>query len=368
MKEQAMPYELYSSLEEMLAPATLSKLEGRPIHYVRCLPFKSEDSLSGNRFLKVVTDDSTNSQYIVKRMCLAWDWLMRATEDDHCRSARLWQAGLLDRLPPAIDHAIVACAQDGEGWAILMRDVGAGLVPRARFSEELNKQFLTAQAQLHAAFWQAPELDDRTLGLSTFRQTYLMLSPQTGYREAEVPDTIPRQIPEGWELFKTLVAEDVASIVASLLEEPQPLCDALARYPRTLVHGDWRHPNLARLPGEPQRTVLLDWQFAAAGPPAIDLARYLAVNKPLLPVSHEEAIEFYRRQLAHELGDGYDESWWRPQLELSLLGGFVQSGWADALGTIGRWGKLAQELGGPDYWRNELAWWSEEVRRAVKWL
>lgn len=363
-----MPHELYSSLDEMLSPATLSKLEGRPIHYVRCLPFKSEDSLSGNRFLKVVTDDSTSPRYIVKRMSLAWDWLMRATGDDRCRSVRLWQAGLLDRVPPAIDHAIVACAQDGEGWAILMRDVGAGLLPFARYSQELSEQFLTAQAQLHAAFWQAPELDDPTLGLSTYQQIYTMLSSQTGYREAEVPDIIPRMIPEGWELFKTLVAEDVGAIVESLLEEPQPLCDALARHPRTLIHGDWRPPNLGRSPGEPQRTVLLDWQFATAGPPAIDLARYLSENSPLLPVGKDEAIEFYRRQLASALGDGYDESWWRPQLELGLLGGFLQSGWGTALDSIGRWGELPQELGGPDHWRDSLAWWSEQTRRAVKWL
>ena len=363
-----MPHELYSSIDEMLAPATLRELTGRPIHYVRCLPFKSEDSLSGNRFLKVVADDSTSSQYIVKRMSMTWDWLMRATGDTHCRSVRLWQAGLLDHLPPAIDHAIVACAKDGEGWAILMRDVGAGLVPRARFSQELNERFLAAQAQLHAAFWQAPELDDPTLGLSSFRQIYTMLSPQTGYREAEVPDIIPRKLLEGWELFKTLVAEDVAGIVASLLEEPQPLCDALVRYPHTLVHGDWRRPNLAAMPGEPERTVLLDWQFATAGPPAIDLARYLSVNSPLLPRSHEEAIEFFRQQLARGLGDSYDESWWRPQLELGLLGSFLQMGWAIALGTIARQGESPQKLGGPDHCRNELAWWSEQTRRAVKWL
>jgi hypothetical protein len=368
MKEQPMPHELFSSLDEMLAPTTLSELEGRPIHYVRCLPFKSEDSLSGNRFLKVITDDSTSSHYIVKRMSIAWDWLMRATGDEHCRSVRLWQAGLLDRLPPTIDHAIVACAKDGEGWAILMHDVGAGLVPYARFSQELNEQFLTAQAQLHVAFWQAPDLEEPTLGLSTFRQIYTMLSPQTGYREADVPEIIPRQIPEGWELFKTLVSEDVAEIVMGLLEEPQPLCDALDRYPRTLVHGDWRNPNLARLPGAPERTVLLDWQFATAGAPAIDLTRYLAVNSPLLPAGKDEAIEFYRRQLAHGLGDGYDESWWQPQLELGLLGSFLQSGWSFALDATAQWGELDLELGGPDYWRKDLAWWSEQTRRAVKWL
>jgi thiamine kinase-like enzyme len=168
-----------------------------------------------------------------------------------------------------------------------------------------------------------------------------------------------------------LVAEDVATIVERLLEEPQPLCDALDHYPHTLIHGDWRHPNLGWLAGEagePDQTVLLDWQFAAAGPPAIDLARYLALNSALLPISKEEAIEFYRRQLAQGLGARYDERWWRPQLELGLLGGFLQSGWAIALDSIARWGEWPQELGGSEHWRNDLAWWSEQIRRAVQWL
>ncbi|MEZ4608666.1 MAG: hypothetical protein R2838_00155 [Caldilineaceae bacterium] len=40
----------------------------------------------------------------------------------------LWQHGLLDQLKPAIDHAILGCA-DGDDWFILMRDVSTGLMP-----------------------------------------------------------------------------------------------------------------------------------------------------------------------------------------------------------------------------------------------
>lgn len=359
---------LYSSLDEMLAPATLSALEGRPVHYVRCLPFKSQHSLSGSSFLKVETNGGGGTKYVVKRTSLAVDWIMRGSEDTLCRSVRLWQYGLLDRLPPAIDHTIVACAQDGDGWAILMRDVGPALVPSARFSQELNERFLVAMAQLHAAFWQAQDLDDPRLGLSSLRQLYSVLSPHTGRREAGGPDAIPPLILKGWDLFKTVVAEDVAAIIHTLLDDPKPLCAALGRYPHTLVHGDWRHTNLGWLPGEPGQVALLDWQFATAAPPAVDLARYLAQNSAFLPIGKEEAIEFYRRQLAQELGANYDARWWRPQLELSLLGGLLMFGWAIALDSIAEWGELSPELGGPDYWRSDLAWWSEQTRRAVQWL
>jgi hypothetical protein len=368
MKEQAMSHELYSSLEEMLAPATLSELEGRPIHYVRCLPFKSEDSKSGNRFLKVVTDDGARSQYIVKRVSLAWDWIMRSSEDYYCRAVRVWQSGLLDRLPPTIDHAIVACAQDGEGWAVLMRDVEAGLVPYARFSVADNERFLSALATLHSTFWQRSELGNPSLGLCTLRQLYTILSPQTGDREAGGPDSHPKLILEGWGLLRTLLSEDVADIIERLLEDPQPLCDALARYPRTLIHGDCRHANLGRLRGEPDQVMLLDWQFAAGAPPAVELARYLATNSALLPVSKEAAIECYRVYLAQGLGTHQDESWWQPQLELGLLGGFLQDGWAIMLKAT-HWAEAwTQESGGPDHWRNDLAWWSEQVRAGEKWL
>jgi hypothetical protein len=366
-----MPHELYSSIDEMLAPATLSELVGRPIRYVRCLPFHSEDSASGNRFLLVETDHDQGSRYIIKRMSLAWDWIMRNSEDYHCRSVRLWQVGLLDRLPPEIEHGIVACAHDGEGWAVLMRDVSAGLVPYARFSVEANEQFLSALAAIHATFWQMPELDDPSLGLCTLRQLYTILSPQTGHREAGGLDGTPKWILEGWGLLKTLMAEDVAGIIESLLEDPQPLCAALARYPHTLLHGDCRHANLGRLRGRPDRpdqVVLLDWQFAAAAPPVIDLTRYLATNSALLPISKEAAIEVYRQQLAQGLGAHFDESWWQPQLELGLLSAFLQSGWGLMLkATHWTWAWI-EETGGAEHCRNDLAWWSEQTRAATKWL
>jgi hypothetical protein len=170
---------------------------------------------------------------------------------------------------------------------------------------------------------------------------------------------------EGWEIVPTVVPPDVAEITLTLVNDPQPLCDALARYPHTLVHGDWRHANqgLIRVKGQ-QRAILLDWQLAAFGPPAIDIARYLGTNSALFPVSKQQCIDYYRKRLARRLGDRFDERWWRPQLELSLLGGFVQDGWAIALKAT-RWQITAHQR---DHWQADLEWWSEQVRAGVNWL
>jgi hypothetical protein len=359
-----MEHTLFSSVDEMLAPETLSRLTDRPVTSVRCLPLRVDYAKSGSRIWAVVTNDGHGSRYILKRISLAWDWLMRATDDRLCRSVRLWQYGFFDRMPPCIEHGILACAESGEGWAILMRDVGATLVPYSRFSVADNECLLNAMAALHATFFEAPDLANPTLGLCTLRHLYTMFSPQTGRREAGGPDEIPRRIPEGWDLALTLVEPDVADVLQELVRDPTPLCNALGRYPKTLVHGDWRHANVGILGGEQTQVVMLDWQLATAAPPSVELGRYLGTNSALLPVAKEAALAYYRQRLADRLGSRFDNSWWRPQLELGLLGGFVQDAWAIALKAT-RWHVGA---GARDRWRADLEWWSERVRAGAKWL
>jgi hypothetical protein len=80
--------------------------------------------------------------------------------------------------------------------------------------------------------------------------------------------------------------------------------------------------------------VLLDWAVVGTAPPAVDLAWYLAVNSARLPVSREETIETYLRHLREALGDRLQLSWWEPQLDLALLGAFVQLGWPKIFGAL----------------------------------
>jgi hypothetical protein len=359
-----MEHTLFPSVDDMLSPEALSTLVGHPVASVRCLPLQADYAKSGSRCLVVETDNGHGPRYIVKRVSLAWDWLMRATDDVRCRSVTLWQHGFFDRMPTELEHGILACAQDGQGWAILMHDVGAALVPYSPFSVADNERFLDAMAALHATFFETPDLTEPALGLCTLRHLYTMFSPRTGRREAGGPDEIPRRILEGWDLVQTLVEPDVAHVLQELVDDPTPLCEALSHYPHTLVHGDWRHANAGLLRNKRTQVVMLDWQLAAVAPPSVELGRYLGTNSALLPVSKEAALETYRRRLAHRLGGRFSEEWWRPQLELGLLGGFVQDGWAIALKAT-HWHIGAENR---DRWRADLQWWSERVRIGMRWL
>ena len=364
VREGPSTHTLYADIDAMLAPATLSALAGVPVHSLQLRALKPDFAKSGSQVYRVATNNGAGPTFFLKRVSLAWDWLMRATEDTRCRSVTLWERGVFDRMPPEIEHATVACARDGEGWAILMRDVHTALVPFARFSVAENERFLDAMAALHATFFEARDLSDPALGLCSVRHAYTMFSPATGYREAGGGDEIPQRILEGWEVALAMVDADVAYILRRLLDDPTPLCAALARYPHTLIHGDWRHANQGLLVGPRTRTVLLDWQLAAWAPPAVEMGRYLGANSSLLPLPKDVIIVMYRHKLAQRLGRRFDMRWWRPQIELGLLGGFLQDGWAIALkATTWRVGADAR-----DRWRQDLQWGSAKVRLGVRWL
>lgn len=358
-----MEHALFPTVEAMLAPQAMSEITGQAITAVSQQPLTSEYGRSGSRILSVTTNDGNGPDFILKRVSLAWDWLMRSTEDTLCRSVTLWQYGILDQMPPEIKHGVLACARDGEGWAILMKNVGDMILPFKPFSETKNTFFLQAMASFHAQFWQMEALKRQALGLCQLRHIYQMFSPRVAQVEIDGDNNIPRRVVEGWELAQTKLPADVMKILRDLLDDPTPLVQALQQYPFTLVHGDWRHANQASAPGVDQ-LYLLDWQLALAAPPAVEIARYLITNSPLLPTSKEAAIETYRQKLAARLGGQFSAEWWQPQLALGLLGGFLQDGWAVAL-------KATHWHVGEQYrtqWQADIPWWLDRVREGAKWI
>jgi hypothetical protein len=369
---------LYPSLDDLLAPETLSALEGRAVTDVRVGPFAGPPaSVSGNQFLSVETGGEHSRRYVIKRISPAWDWVMRASGDTEGREARLWQYGLLDRLPDETMHPIVACAEDGAGWAILMRDVSAALLP-AVLAADIDSIdisvadadcLLDGMAALHARLWNDPTLHNPALGLCSLTRLYTTTGPRITAEVTADPDApagmldIMRRIGTGWSLLESLVEPDVACLTRKLQEDPRPLEDALARYPWTLVHGDLKIANLGLLRNGRARMVVLDWQLAGRMPPAIDLAYFLGVCSPALPFSREVAIERYRQCLARRLDHEFDDDWWQPQLELCLLGQFVRQAYY-YLNFAAHGTTEARR----SWFRSDLTWWSERVRDGIQWL
>src|SRR3974377_191805 len=158
------------------------------------------DARSGAVFERVLVGSDC---YIVKHLGFASDWVMRVTGDDVCRQYLIWQAGIMDRFPDCIDHAVVAMDLTGAGddavLTIVMREVGGFLVPPGDALVPAGQPagFLSHMAALSNAFW---GWDDH-IGLTTMAQRIRLFAPDTVAAEltaAEVPAAIaPAQAGRG---------------------------------------------------------------------------------------------------------------------------------------------------------------------------
>jgi len=302
-----------------------------------------EDTKSGARFERVVID---GDRYVLKYQDPRDDWLLRATGDTGNRYVRLWEHGLLGRLPDVIDPAVVACGFDGTVGMVLLRDVSTHLLPPgAPFSVAQHERFLDHMAAMHAAFW--GWRDD--VGLTPLATRYVMFSPAVARAEAALGSiaVVPKVMAQGWSSLPE-VSPRAADVVLPFLDDPAPLVAALQSVPHTLVHGDWKAANLGSHPDG--RTVLLDFgEVPGEASPIADLSWYLALNSDLLPETKDGAIATYRAALErHGIATG---GWWEAAVALELLGAMVQFGWEKALGTA-----------------SELAWWEARAVEGARWL
>jgi len=107
---------------------------------------------------------------------------------------------------------------------------------------------------------------------------------------------------------------------------------------------------------------VLDWHFLGTGVPGLDVAWFLGYGFRH-PIDADTTIAWYRERLVRRLGSRFDEAWWRPQLELSLLGFLVR------LGCLVAWDAMHH----PDpivrgWLRERLAWWSARAREGTRHL
>ncbi|MFL6238799.1 MAG: phosphotransferase [Actinomycetes bacterium] len=301
-------------------------------------PLSNTDGKSAVPMQRVVIDETS---YVTKQLSPALDWISRATGDYGCRARFCWQTGLLDELPDCLDHTTVAVAYEPDTLTttLLMRDVAEHLVPEGNDTISLaqHRRFLDHMATLHATFWFRAELLPEVTPMTT---RYTTLSPLTAEIEERRgnPPEVPAMLAARWrELDRA--TPDAARVARAIAREPWLLVDPLSETPSTFVHADWKLGNLGSQPDG--RTILIDWQWPGTAPACVDLAWYLAVNSDRLPESKEDAIAAYRDALeSHGIATA---SWFDRQLELCLLGGFVQLGWS----------KTHDD--------DELGWWAERA-------
>lgn len=303
-----------------------------------------DDTKSGARFERVVID---GCPYVLKYQDPRDDWLLRATGDPGVRYVRLWEEGVLDRLPAQLDAAVVAAKFDGQVGRVLLRDVGYTLVSASQpFSRALHERLLDHMALLHATFWEWRD----EIGLTPLSARYLAFSPEVAAAEAALGSDllVPQVMAQGWSRLPD-ASPLVAEVVLPLLDDVGPLVTALDKLPHTLVHGDWKAANLGS--HADGRTVLLDFgELPGEATPLADLSWYLALNSDLLPESKDSALDTYRAALErHGVDTG---GWWDTAVALEFLATMVQFGWEKALGGPGP----------------ELAWWEGWAAKGAQCL
>ena len=247
---------------------------------------------------------------------------------------------------------------------MLMNDASAVIFDdhQPRSQQEIWR-LLDGMAFLHAGLWESPELLDPTLSLCNCANLIRYGSPET-VRRFPVPESfIPVFVGEGWPLLLEMVDPDVAGILHTLISDPQPLHDALARYPFTLIHGDYRSMNLG-LGTEPWPVTVFDWGWSGYGAPTIDLAWFVYWHDVAWsPVSVEAAVDHYRVRLADYLGASLDDATWQPMWELGVLVNILRIGCLRAWFIANDQNEAFREV-----YRGLMKPVNGQVRAAVRWL
>ncbi|HEX6778000.1 MAG TPA: phosphotransferase, partial [Ktedonobacterales bacterium] len=156
-------------------------------------------------------------------------------------------------------------------------------------------------------------------------QTLLMLAPSViaGYLAAGEPHPYLPISHAGWEAFYSAAPPHALSRLQRVFDAPAAFLASAASAPATLLHGDAWPPNMGALPGKrqhtPNRTILIDWALATAGPATFDPFWLLFAWKR---VETRRALLFYRRQLTRHLarrGIALDAGQWQLLLDLGVV-------------------------------------------------
>jgi hypothetical protein len=331
-----MEHQLYASIDEMLAPEALSELDGQPVTVARCLPLHSDDSKSGSHFLAVETNGGQGRRYILKRISMEWDWIMRATDDQACRER------LIDdtMLPPSIRAPLLGHAPDGDGYALLMLDITSELLPPGSIETQLEL-IVSGMVELHAA----PVPADVPWCDLSARLT--LLTPRIAEIAAGYGAPVARDIIEGWRLVDLHAPRRTAALIREISREPAPLLRALWDLPSAFLHGDLKFDNIGF--DANHRTWLIDWAMTLVAPPAVELGWFLAINSRRMTLPLDEVMALYAH---HAAIDGRHRE---RHDALTVICGLLLRGWRKALDA---------ESGEPA----ELEWWCERAMAAERFL
>jgi hypothetical protein len=292
------------------------------------------------------------SRFVLKRDSLERDWIARSTADGPIlREA--WFAARGPALPSPIRSPYLGAGRDADEFGILMPDLTGVLFDwEAPISVADLERVLGALAALHSHAWTASgHLNGGPW--CPVRERITLICRASLERPGAARDAVADRILPGWDAFDRRAPAPARDLIAALAADPEPLIDALAALPSTLIHGDLK---LANVGVEPDGSVdVVDWQMVSVAPVAIELGWFLVSNVASLPLQPDDVLARYHAALSSlEAAGQATASDWDAQMDAALLVGLLLRGWrkgADA--------EAGNKLASGVTAAADLAWWSE---------
>lgn len=245
------------------------------------------------------------------------------------REAQVY-ASLAGKAPIAMPTAIAFDLLSGDLWLLPFPPAKHTSHWLADWDRADIENTLADLARLHAVYWEVDARKPDEHGLASWPW---LAHPTT----ADAPDLMADAVRSLQGLLTETAHDDVLtaerlSQLLALATEPEPLLETLNQGPLTLLHGDAGFQNIA-ISTDGRERIWYDWQLAAAGPPALDLATYLhpwAYPEAMPPLPLSDMVAIYLAALARR-GRVIAPDLFAHQIDAALLWRWLCQ-WAPLLG------------------------------------
>ncbi|MGN6472097.1 MAG: phosphotransferase [Mycobacteriales bacterium] len=219
-------------------------------------------------------------------------------------------------VPGVPAHYFAAWDPETDAFTLLLTDVAPCTQGNdiAGCDERVAAEAMKRLAKIHAFAWDNPQ--------HAAREWLNRVSPEN---TANVVAIITMTAPSFFERFGKHLDPEHRALVERVIPHVASIVEAYDG-PRTLAHGDYRLDNML-FPEGATTPVIVDWQTAAWGPPAADVALFLggSLTTEARREHWGDLLDIYHRELVAEGVTTYSREQLEHDVRLSAFGGAVMA-------------------------------------------
>ena len=289
--------------------------------------------------------DAAGRSFVLKRDSFDRDWIARATHDDWMREGVVADAASL--LPAPVRYSALGAVRERAQIAILMPDLSDVMFDwNATISTEHLDAVLVALAALHDDEGTAFDVQEAWTG---WEDRVTLICRTSLERPGSARDAVADRLLPGWDAWDRCASPEARRIIEVLADNVEPLLDAMATAPSSLIHGDLKLAN-AGIAAD-GAVEMVDWQMVTVAPAGVELGWFLVANVNALPLPPDEVLRRYWARRGTQPG---------AQDDIAILVGLLLRGWRKGLDAEAGI-TLASGVSAAD----DLAWWCQRAVEAA---